>query len=1623
MDAASLIIAIPGLLNDCLELLERVNSTREFENESRHAIALWDASKMGLRAWAEDVGLDNESSEKVRHPRLEDAEIMAVVKKNLQSIQDICKSLDVTRSRWSMDVGNEPTAGHTGLRRQSSRSNFRNKVSWGFKTGSRFKDQVKSLQDHVDRIYQLVPPGPRSRISGNHQHVSTDGIPTSLPFPESHDHLSPRVLAQERRQMEEWLDVLRIDQQYDRLLSSRLDGTCDWIFNHSKYKKWDSPHSAQDSAQILWICGPAGYGKSTLCARLIQVIKAASKSSLAYAFCSAHVQAGSRPESIVRTWMFQLVKQDSGAHRIVWESLQRPEAESVASRSDIWKLLGALMSNLNNCTLIMDGLDEFDGSNDARKEFLRDLRTTITQTNARVLIASRDEIDIRSELSAEQSENGPEILECMVSEADVQEDIASFSAAVVNEMLPSKKEEVRLGLADQMARKSEGMFLWIKMQKNQLKDTKNHKQLQKLINDMPSGLPSTYERNRRDIQKLSPEEQNRAEAILRWVAFSFRPLTVLELTEALLLNADVESNTLCQDDMPDEINDAYINGEIKRLCGSLIEIKEANPHDSPGSRTVHLVHSSVKDYLLSDPHLNGHGGGVLFALSNISKQHAVLSKACIQYLNYQEVWSQESSRTDELSQHPFLEYAASMWYLHLGATKNSFPDILDLVNQFMLPNNPNFVAWSEHFEASQNLDFRDQVNKVTSSPLYYAALFNLLPTMEYYYAKSKSYLNFSGGRYATPLQAACAKGHLEAFERLLEWGADVNAAGGEFGSALNAATALGNEVMVKRLLSLSASFSVLDHSKRNAIVIASLNGHHRLLSLFAEKGESIASAQFGYSPLIAAASNNQKRVMDLLLDYGADINATDNFGEQALHCSAHYGHIEIAGDLLERGANLFSRNHYGESPLHVSAAVGKLQMAKLLLERGASESLLTISSSGRIPLVEAVVNGHHDMVELLLYKGGNHQLSISDDKGYTPLNTAASCGQAIAVEILLDHGADPTSVTRSCRTTLNNATLSGHLSVVQILLERGPDALASLSDTDGWSPIHAAAQFGHVEIAELLLRHGADHTARNNEGVTPFHSTAFQGNVELACLFLARGAEINAQDDNGFTALHIAAERGLTEYVSFLLSRNADAELPCRNGRTPICSACFNGYVGVIRLLFERGLSFGAMDNNGWYPLFLAAQNGHLEVVRLLLDAVAEPRNDSTFANKALEPIDALQKQQREKKYALKYGMKIQLSIPEEWFPLCIAAANGHLDVIQVLVDRQIGLEAVRERMATTALYCAATHGQLNAVQYLLSHGADVNVRHGFEGWTPLLVAIENDNLALTESLLHLGADPTIPLIRESKHQTPLYRATWNSNDQMVELLLRESTKVDTVTLMGSDYMPVNLAAFNGNVKILKLFLEQRMDLKILRADQDGRTALHLAARNAFLEGVDLLLDTGFDATARDHRGQNVLDYAAASGSLRMVEKILGLPCALELAKATSDWTPLHWAARNGEVRIVEKLIAVGVEETVVKTSHPERSWTPWAVAWAAGNRKLILNTRCPLRLRDEEDVQEPLGTHTGILCDACESPIIGTRFSCRTCFDFDYCFMCIVGGRDLHPGHEWDITEARVVSAVETGL
>jgi len=165
---------------------------------------------------------------------------------------------------------------------------------------------------------------------------------------------------------------------------------------------------------------------------------------------------------------------------------------------------------------------------------------------------------------------------------------------VVDKKLPNKDDCLRQDLAVQLAEKCEGMFLWIKLQQDQLRGGKNAKQLQNIVKNMPIGLENTYERNWKIIQNHSPDNQSRALAILRWTTFSFRPFTVSEMTEALIVEFNDDGATIQWDDLPDNIDDEYINSEIIDIGGALVEVREERPEVVTGYRTIHLIHPSVK---------------------------------------------------------------------------------------------------------------------------------------------------------------------------------------------------------------------------------------------------------------------------------------------------------------------------------------------------------------------------------------------------------------------------------------------------------------------------------------------------------------------------------------------------------------------------------------------------------------------------------------------------------------------------------------------------------------------------------------------------------------------------------------------------------------------------------------------------------------------------------------------------------------------------------------------------------------------------------------------------------------------------------------------------------------------
>lgn len=154
---------------------------------------------------------------------------------------------------------------------------------------------------------------------------------------------------------------------------------------------------------------------------------------------------------------------------------------------------------------------------------------------------------------------------------------------------------------------------------------------------------------------------------------------------------------------------------------------------------------------------------------------------------------------------------------------------------------------------------------------------------------------------------------------------------------------------------------------------------------------------------------------------------------------------------------------------------------------------------------------------------------------------------------------------------ITEAAASGDVEAVRDLLAAEPD-LVHAHSSDGWTPLHLAAHFGHRQIAELLLAHGADVHARatNDLGTTPLMWAIMGQDAAAVTLLIEHGADINETTTAGSTPLHKAAMAGNAALVRLLLAGGAQVNARNSGGQTPLAHALFNRHDEVVVLLEQH---------------------------------------------------------------------------------------------------------------------------------------------------------------------------------------------------------------------------------------------------------------------------------------------------------------------------------------------------------------------------------------------------------------------------------------------------------------------
>ncbi|XP_007495725.1 ankyrin repeat domain-containing protein 17 isoform X9 [Monodelphis domestica] len=317
-------------------------------------------------------------------------------------------------------------------------------------------------------------------------------------------------------------------------------------------------------------------------------------------------------------------------------------------------------------------------------------------------------------------------------------------------------------------------------------------------------------------------------------------------------------------------------------------------------------------------------------------------------------------------------------------------------------------------------------------------------------------------------------------------------------TALTLACAGGHEELVQTLLERGASIEHRDKKGFTPLILAATAGHVGVVEILLDNGADIEaqSERTKDTPLSLACSGGRQEVVELLLARGANKEHRNVSDYTPLSLAASGGYVNIIKILLNAGAEINSRtgSKLGISPLMLAAMNGHTAAVKLLLDMG-SDINAQIETNRNTALTLACFQGRTEVVSLLLDRKANVEHRAKT--GLTPLMEAASGGYAEVGRVLLDKGADVNAppVPSSRDTALTIAADKGHYKFCELLISRG--AHIDVRNKKGNTPLWLAANGGHLDVVQLLVQAGADVDAADNRKITPLMAAFRKGHVKV----------------------------------------------------------------------------------------------------------------------------------------------------------------------------------------------------------------------------------------------------------------------------------------------------------------------------------------------------------------------------------------------------------------------------------------------------------------------------------------------------------------------------------------------
>jgi len=214
---------------------------------------------------------------------------------------------------------------------------------------------------------------------------------------------------------------------------------------------------------------------------------------------------------------------------------------------------------------------------------------------------------------------------------------------------------------------------------------------------------------------------------------------------------------------------------------------------------------------------------------------------------------------------------------------------------------------------------------------------------------------------------------------------------------------------------------------------------------------------------------------------------------------------------------------------------------------------------------------------------------------------------------------------------------------------------------------------------------------------------------------------------NCFPVLPLLPEISCSDVLRWLSKENyIDINFVCPlNEGTALFTAAFSGNFGIMIFLIEQGINTHYINEAGTSALHYATKH-NIEMIKFFLQLGSDINQNGEsgtplFWAARFGNIEAV-------KYLILNEANVNLaSLEEPKTPMIAAAYYGHCDIVKVLLKNGAEVDFNSENYGTP-LACAVQKGHFNVVEYLIKKNADINLESTEDGFTPLMIAILENN-------------------------------------------------------------------------------------------------------------------------------------------------------------------------------------------------------------------------------------------------------------------------------------------------------